>query len=77
MEPSDAIAWVVPSLPSGNLPLLCTYQGTTAKVGSCAISALTLQLLLKITKLRVYLSRDSYKDINNIDDIMDVVEELT
>ena len=51
LEPSDAIALVLPALPEGDLPVLCEYNGVCRQIGSVLKSALIINQLSKISKL--------------------------
>lgn len=73
LTPSDAIALVVPSLPEGDLAIICEFNGTTRKIGSVAHSATTLSKLSRIAKIQYAKSADTVIDINNIDDIMEAL----
>ena len=76
LDPSDAVAWVVPALPAGDIPILCTYQGKTAQIGKCAKSALALNTLRKISRIEMHFNPDNIRSINSSEDIMDVLEAL-
>ena len=53
LVPSDALALMVPSLPKGDLAVICEYQGTVRKLASVAYSAVTLNNLSKVSKLEL------------------------
>lgn len=70
LEPSDAVALVMPSLDTGDLPVLCEFEGITRKLGSIRYSALVLATLVKISKLS--LCKDSVTEIaiNSVEDVL-------
>lgn len=49
LEPSDALALVVPSLPKGDLAVICEYQGSIRKLASVAYSALVVNTITKVS----------------------------
>lgn len=73
LDPSDAVALVVPSLTEGDLPVICKYKGSTRKIGSIAYSALTLNTLLKLSRLVFHKDEGKSFNLNNTLDIMEVL----
>lgn len=73
MEPSDALALVLQSMSEGELPVLCTMNGSTRKLKSVRKSAIIIQQLSLVTKLRYHKSETDITEIQNIDDIMGVL----
>ena len=63
LTPSNAVALVVPSLTTGDLPVICKYDGTTRRIGSIARSALVLSSLRKVTRLRKKLERRCLRNL--------------
>lgn len=54
LKPSDSIALVVPSLPKGDLPIICEFNNTTRKIGSISNSALLLKDLMRVTPIEFW-----------------------
>ncbi len=73
LEPSDALALVLQSMDKGELPVLCTVNGSTRRLISIKLSACTLRDLSKVTKLRYNKEEGVFRDLNTIDDIMEVL----
>lgn len=73
LEPSDAIALVVPSLPKGDLPVICEFHGTRRQIGSIRNSALVLESLRKISSIE-YVKAPNVKSV--IKTSLDSVEVL-
>lgn len=73
LEPSDAVALVLPELPKGELPVLCEYNGTCRQIGSIRKSALVLNQLSKISRIEYCKSSSDSMLINSP---MDTVEVL-
>lgn len=73
LEPSDAIALVLPALPEGDLPVLCVYNGVCRQLGSVRKSALIINQLSKISKLE-YVKSAEY--ITSIKTPLDALEVL-
>lgn len=53
LQPSDAVALVLPSLDKGDFPILCEYKGDTRRLGNIDYSALQLSALLRLSPLRI------------------------
>lgn len=51
LEPSDAVALVLPSLPSGDLPVICNFEGVTKQIGSVMKSARVLTKLMLVSDI--------------------------
>ena len=73
LEPSDALALMVPSLPKGDLSIICEYQGTVRKLASVAYSAVTLNYLYKISKIELCKDENSCYTINSAEDILEAM----
>lgn len=73
LELSEALALVVQTLPTGDLPVLCEYKGTTRQVASIRRSAITLSILAKVTDLVYYLDDNSSRELKDVTDIMEVL----
>ena len=73
LEPSDAIALVVPSLPKGDLAVICEFEGTTRKIASIAYSALVIHNLSKVSSIVFCKDENSKVRINNSTDILEVM----
>lgn len=73
LTPSNAVALVVPSLTTGDLPVICKYDGTTRRIGSIARSALVLSSLRKVTRLKFAKSTNEVMELNNTEDIMEAL----
>lgn len=73
MDPSDALALVLLSMSEGELPVLCTFNGSTRKLKSIRQSAIVLLQLSKVAKLTYHKSADATTELNTIDDIMGVL----
>ena len=74
LEPSDALALMVPSLPKGDLAVICEYQGAVRKLASVSYSALTLNYLLKVSALELCLSKEHNCKLNST---LDILEAMT
>lgn len=73
LEPSDAVALILTGLQKGDLPVICTYQGSQRKIASVAKSALVLNSLLRVSKLNYRKDKDTCQQINSSIDIMEVL----
>ena len=73
LEPSNALALMVPSLPKGDLPVICEYDGTTRQIASIRKSALVISKLRKISNMEYAMNE---KDKRLIDNPLDVMEVL-
>lgn len=73
LEPSDCIALVLPSVEKGDLPVLCTFEGKRRQIGKIALSALTLNVLCSITKLRYHKDSILSVDLNEPKDCLEVL----
>lgn len=73
LDQSDALALVLPSLPRGELSVLCTYKGDTRRLAKIANSALELNKLRKVTRLVYCKSAEDKREIKTAIDIMEVL----
>lgn len=73
LEPSDAVALVLPSMESGDLPVICEYEGITRKLGNVRYSALSLATLVKISKLELWKNEATKVVINCVDDVLEAM----
>lgn len=73
LEPSDAIALVMPSLPKGDFPVLCEYKGDLRKLGTVEFSAMALSVLLRLSKLSYVKSKDTKLTISNTIELMEAM----
>lgn len=73
LEPSDAVALVLSSLPKGDLPVICTYQGKQRKIASICKSALVIMALMKVSKLKYSKDANSSLALRTSADIMEVL----
>lgn len=73
LEPSDAVALVLPELPKGDLPVLCEFNGTCRQIGSIMKSALVLDSLRKISKLQYCKTASDSMDILQARDAVEVL----
>ena len=73
LDPSDALALVLPSLEKGDLPVLCTYQGDTRRLRKIAKSALTLNKLRKVTRVVYFKTAEEKYELKSAVDIMEVL----
>lgn len=73
MDPSDALALVLLSISEGELPVLCTMNGSTRKVKSVRKSAIVLNQLSKVSKLNYHKEAGNVTELNTIEDIMGVL----
>ena len=72
LEPSDAIALMVPSLPVGNLPIICEYNNSVRQIGSVRNSALVLNNLRKISKIEYVFDKHTKREIKTPKDAVEV-----
>lgn len=73
LEPSDALAIVLPELDSGELPVLCTLNGSTRRLASIRKSAIVIKDLLAMTALNFYRDENTSVELKTIEDIMEVL----
>lgn len=73
LNPSDAIALVVPSLPKGDLPVICEFDNTLRKIGSILPSALVLKSLKAVTPIEYWRSAEDGFLIKSSVDILEVL----
>lgn len=73
LQPSDSIALIVPTLPKGDLPLICEFDGTIRKIGSVANSALLLKDLMTITTIEYWKSASEGYLVKSSLDLLEVL----
>lgn len=73
LEPSDAVALILSSLPKGDVPVICTYQGKQRKIASIRKSALVIMALLKVSKLKFHKDANDVLPLKTSTDIMEVL----
>lgn len=73
IEPSDAVALVLQSLPTGDLPVLCTYKGSTRQLTKIKRSAIPIFHLSKVVKLKYVASADKSVPLKSSEDILEVL----
>ena len=73
LEPSDALALLVPILSKGDLPVICEFEGTTRKIGSIRKSATVLKDLSRVSKMLYYRGPDQFIDCKDTDSIMEAM----
>lgn len=69
----NEIALMVTCLQPGPVPLVLRDKGVLKQVGTCAVSALELQKLLRVYSLEVTLSATDIRKINTNTDILEVL----
>lgn len=74
LDPSDAVALVVPFIEDGTLPIICEFEGIVRQIGSVRLSALVLSKLCKISRLEYHKDKSSCIQINTSEDIMGVLK---
>lgn len=73
LAPSDSIALVVPSLPKGDLAVICEFENTLRKIGSIRNSALVLKDLQKISPIEYWKSADTGFLVKSAKDLLEVL----
>jgi hypothetical protein len=73
LEPNDAIALILPELPTGDLPVVCEFNGTCRQIGSIRASATILNNLRKISAIEYYKVKGDSKLINSPLDAVEVL----
>ena len=73
LEPSDAVALMVPELPTGDLPIICEFNGTCRQIGSIRKSALVISDLRKISALKYVKEPGSEVSIESTTDALEVL----
>ena len=68
----DALALIIPALPSGPLQLIATYKGVTRQISCIEKSALTLSKLVSITRLEYVHAKGDATLLQNNTDIMEM-----
>ena len=72
VDPTDALALIIPSLPKGDLPLVMTYKGVTRVVGKITKSAIEINKLTKLSRLEFVKSPNTATPLNCGMDILDL-----
>ena len=73
LEHSDALALVVPSLPKGDLAIICEYKGSVRKLASVTYSALTIAALLKLSPVEFNKDANTCVTCRTVMDIMEAM----
>ena len=73
VEPSNSIALVLPTLPAGDLPVLCYFEGTCRQLGSIKRSALVLKTLIAVSKVEYVDVTKKVKVLSNISEILEIL----
>ena len=73
LDPSDAIALILPSLKDGELPVICEYNGTVRQLAKVKKSALVLNTLLKVSGLVYAKDVNTNLKITSTSEIMEVL----
>lgn len=73
LEPSDALALLIPILSQGELPVICEFEGTTRKIGSIRKSALVLKDLSRVSKMIYYKNEAECFDCNDTPAILEAM----
>lgn len=73
MEPSDAVALILESLPDGELSVLFNVDGKLWKSKPIAYSALALLPLVKVSKLKLCKDAQTSKVISSPEDILEAM----
>lgn len=69
---TEALPLIVPSLPEGDLAVLCEYNGTCRKIGSICNSPRVLYTLSKVSELVYYKSQTESFPVRNAIDALEV-----
>lgn len=69
----EEIALMVVCVRKGPLPITLSDKGVLKQVGSCELSALELQKLLRVYRYEVVLSEHDRRSINSISDVLEVL----
>jgi len=72
LEPSDAVALVLPALATGDLPVICSVDGVTKQIGTIKNSALTISKLMKVSNIEYVAAKDSVRAIRDTHDAVDI-----
>lgn len=73
LEPSDAVALVLPELPTGDLPILCEINGVIRQLATIRKSAPLLVSLSKVSAIEYVKSKTSICSIKTAVDAMEVI----
>lgn len=74
-KPSEPVALVLPSLPQGDLPVLCNFNNSVRKIASIRYSALAIRNLLKVSPLVFYKDAATSKRLVTSEDILEVLSK--
>lgn len=69
----NALALVLPAIPTGDLPVLCTHKGVTRQLGSIARSAIEINKLRRIGTVKYVASKEEERSLITVVDIMEVL----
>ncbi len=73
LEPSDALALALPEMDKGDLPVLCTINGSTRRLINIKRSAVAIRDLALITKLKFHKDAETSFELDSIDRIMEAL----
>lgn len=73
LDPSDAVALVLPGLDKGDLPVLCTYNGKTRKLASISDSAIMIDRLRRVSRIAYVTAEGQEMELKTVYDIMEVI----
>lgn len=71
--PNDAVALVLPELSADDIPVLCTYKGTTRQLTKIRRSAIAIRTLSRVTDIEYVKDNMTRKALNTTTDIMEVL----
>lgn len=69
----EEIALMVTCLTPGPLPIVLSDSGTLKQVGTCALSALELEKLLRVYKFEIVVSETDHRRMSEVADILEVL----
>lgn len=73
LDPSDALALILQSLPKGDLPVLCEYKGQCRQLAKIKLSAPVLLHLSKVSSITYCKEVSDAVKLVTVDDIMGVL----
>ena len=73
LEPTDAVALVLPSFPEGQLPVICEYNGACRQIGSIVNSAIFINKLSKISRIEYHKDANMFTEIKTSLDAVEVL----
>lgn len=73
LNPNNAVALVLSSLPDGDLPVICTYKGSTRQLKKIRRSALAMLPLSRVVALQYVVQPGDSRPLNSAKDIMEVL----